>query len=575
MPERPPRLSQKGNVIMTASKDGVPDHDIVLPFEQRPFSRRQLLLAAPSAGLALSIGGLLASPRLAGAATLKHGVPSLPGGIPKRGGTLTAGCITSGSEENLFPGMAAANPDMARCYNLYNYLFYPNSGRNLYPLTPGLALAAESNKDATVWTLELRPNVVWHDGKPFTATDVVYNFQQLWGQAASNYSSAFLVGLVDFKNVKALDKLTVQVPLLAPSAQFPSILGFFNFGVLQEGATPASIAKNPVGTGPFKFESFTPGQQSVFVRNDDYWESGKPYVDRLVMDTSFTDNTALLDALRSGAVDLYIAPAPSQAREMLAGNQVQVLESLSATQPYMFGMRVDKGPFADNRVREAFKLLVNRQQIVNGALAGFGSVGNDLMGFGDQYYASDLTREHDLDKAKSLFKAAGFEGQTINWPTANAFPGMVESLTIFAEQAEAAGIKINVDTGAAGTYFTDADGAYTRFASQNVWQPSSSLAVNYMSALVLGAPYADTHWGEQKPGGAQANDLILKAMGTTNSSSAESLWHEVQLQQFNEGGYVIWGYYPYVDMAANNIRGLAESGGMNFNMFRFCDGWIA
>ena len=64
-------------------------------------------------------------------------------------------------------------------------------------------------------------------------------------------------------------------------------------------------------------------------------------------------------------------------------------------------------------------------------------------------------------------------------------------------------------------------------------------------------------------------------MGATNSSSAENLWREVQLQQFNEGGYVIWGYYPYVDMAANNIRGLAESGGMNFNMFRFCDGWIA
>ena len=381
----PPRPSQKGNVSMTLRNSRV--SNLVLPTDdrgQRPFSRRQLLLAAPGAGLALGLGGLLSNTGVAHAATLKHGVPNLPGGVPKRGGTLTAGCITSGSEENLFPGMAAANPDMARCYNLYNYLFYPNGGTNLYPLMPGLALSAESNKDATVWTLELRPNVVWHDGKPFTATDVVYNFQQLWGQAASNYSSAFLTGLVDFKNVKALDKLTVQIPLLAPSAQFPSILGFFNFGVLQEGATPASIAKNPVGTGPFKFKSFTPGQQSVFVRNDDYWESGKPYVDQLVIDTSFTDNTAILDALRSGAIDLYIAPAPSQAREMLAGNEVQVLEALSATQPYMFGMRVDKGPFADNRVREAFKLLVNRQQIVNGALAGFGSVGNDLMGFADQ-----------------------------------------------------------------------------------------------------------------------------------------------------------------------------------------------
>jgi peptide/nickel transport system substrate-binding protein len=569
---------------MTASDSGAPGLALSAGrIDQRQITRRQLFLGTAGAGLAVGLGGVLSGCGTAGGSalqhgggsTLQHGVAKLPGGVPKRGGTLTAGIITSGSEENLFPGTAAANPDMARAYNLYSYLFYPNSGTNLYPLTPGLALSAESNKDATVWTLELRPDVTWHDGKPFTANDVVYNFQKLWGNAASNYSSAFLVGLVDFGSIKALNNLTVQIPLLAPSAQFPSILGFFNFGVLQEGATAQSVAVKPVGTGPFKFESFTPGQQSVFVKNENYWESGKPYVDRLVFNTSFTDNTALLNALLSGSIDLVIAPAPSQAREYVALKQVQVLESPSATQPYMFGMRVDKGPFVDNRVREAFKLLVNRQEIIDGALAGFGSVGNDLMGAYDQYYASDLTPQQDVDKAKSLLKAAGFEGRTIDWPTANAFPGMVEALTIFAEQAKAAGVNINVETGSAGTYFTPADGAYTRYASQNVWQPSASLMVNYRSALVIGAPYADTHWGLQQPGGAHANDLILQAMGATDPSTAESLWHEVQLQQVNEGGYVVWGYYPYIDLAANNIRGLSESGGLNFNMFRFCDGWIA
>jgi peptide/nickel transport system substrate-binding protein len=556
--------------------NGAPNGKLLLPaqgLDRLTLSRRQLLTGAAGAGLALGLGGLMSAPNAARAAPLQQGVAALPGGTPKRGGTLTVGCITSGSEENLFPGMAAANPDMARCYNLYSYLFYPSSGSNLYPLTPGLALSAEPNKDATVWTFKLRPDVVWHDGKPFTSADVVYNFQQLWGQSASNYSSAFIVGLVDLKNVKALDKLTVEVPLLSASAQFPSILGFFNFGVLQEGATVESVAKKPIGTGPFKFESFTPGQESVFVRNENYWEEGKPYVDRLVLNTSFTDNNALLDALRSGAIDAYIAPAPSQARAMLNSQEVQVLQAPINSQPYMIGMRVDEGPFADNRVREAFKLLADRQQIVNGALAGFGSVSNDLMGFGCEYYASDLKREQDLDKAKSLFKAAGFTGD-IKWPTANVFPGMVESLTIFADQAAAAGVKITVDTGDAGTYFTDAAGAYTRYASQNVWQPSASLSVNYASALVLGAPYADTHWGSQKPGGAEANALILKAMGETNPSTAASLWHDVQVQQFNEGGYVIWGYYPYIDMAANNVRGLTASGGLNFNMFRFCDGWV-
>jgi peptide/nickel transport system substrate-binding protein len=550
------------------------DESLARILNSRELSRRQLLLGAAGTGLAMGAGELLLRGGPAGASTLARGISKLPGGTPKRGGTLNVGIITSGSEENLFPGTAAVNPDMSRCYNLYGYLFYPNGGTNLYPLEPGLALSAEPNAAADVWTIKLRDGVTWHDGKDFTSADVVYNFQNLWGNAASNYSSGFLDGLVDFKNVKALDKLTVQVPLLIPASQFPSILGFFNFGVLQEGATAKSVAHNPIGTGPFKFKSFTPGQQSVFTAFKDYWETGKPYVDELVINTTFTDNTALLNALLSGNLDLVVAPALDQARAQLSSKQVQVLEAPSATQPYMFGMRVDKGPFADNRVREAFKLLVNRQDIIDGAFAGFGSVAYDLMGAHDQYYATSLKREQDVDKAKSLFKAAGVSGETFNWPTANAFPGMVESLTIMAEQAQAAGVKVNIQTGSPGTYFTPADGAYTRYASQNVWQPSSSLTVNYRGALTLGAPYPDTHWGDQKPGGAAANELILKAIAATNESTAASLWHEVQLEQFNEGGFVVWGDLPYIDLAGNNIRGLTESGGLNFNMFRFCDGWI-
>ena len=345
---------------------------------ERDVSRRQFLIGAAGTGLALGAGGLLTRGGVAGATTLSKGVTKLPGGTPKRGGTLRVGIITSGSEENLFPGTAAANPDMSRVYSLYDYLFYLPAGKDLYPLVPGLALSAEANSAADVWTLKLRDGVTWHDGKPFTASDVVYNFQYLWGNAASNYSASFLDGLVD--KCQAVDRLTVQIPLVIPAAQFPSVLAFFNFGVLQEGATAKSVATNPVGTGPFVFKSFTPGQQSVFTANKNYWQSGKPYVDSLVIDTTFTDNTALLNALLSGNLDCVVAPALDQARAQISSKQVQVLESECASQTYMFGMRVDKGPFVNNDVREAFRLLVNRQDIIDGALAGFGSVGNDLMG---------------------------------------------------------------------------------------------------------------------------------------------------------------------------------------------------
>jgi peptide/nickel transport system substrate-binding protein len=438
---------------------------------------------------------------------------------------------------------------------------------------PGLAVSAEPNADATKWVLKLRDGVEFHDGKPFTSEDVVYNFKALWGDAASNYSSAFLTGLVDFNNVRALDKLTVEVPLVIPQAQFPSILGLFNFGVLPVGATPASVAQKPIGTGPFKFASFTPGQQSVFDANKNYWEEGKPYVDRLVINSTFTDTSALLNALLGGSIDAIIAPALTQARAQLTSQQVQVLESEAAAQIYAFGMRVDTGLFADNRIREAFKLLVDRQAMIDGALAGFGEVANDIIAPYTEYYASDLKRERDIDKAKALFKEAGVAGKSFPWPTANVFPGMTESTTILANQAQAAGVTVEVQPGSPGTYYTPAAGAYTRDSGIQVMQPSASITANYRALLTPDAPYPDTHWTAQKPDGPQAAALLRDAMAATDKNRATDLWHQAQVQQFNEGGYVVWANLPYIDLAAKNVRGLKASGGLNFNMFRFCDGW--
>ena len=543
-----------------------------------PLTRRRLL-----ANVGAGIGG---SMLLAACGSLSSSTPSngssksastsgalaaLPGGTPKRGGTFTVGVISGGQEENLFPGTSVGTPDFVRDYNLYNLLFY--LGKDVTPLVPGLALSAEPNADASVWTFKLRDGVTWHDGKPFTADDVVYNFQSVWSNASLNYSAGFLTGLVDFKNVRKLDSLTVQVPLTSPAAQFPTIFAYFDFPVVQEGATAKTAAANPVGTGPFKFSSFTPGSRSVFTANKDYWESGKPYVDELVVDSSFTDTNSLFNALLQGTVNLFPSIPLVTAREQLSSRQVQILASPFAAQSYMFAMRVDKGPFADNRVRTAFKLLVDRQAMIDGAWAGFGTVAYDLLAPGTQYYAGDLKREQDVDKARSLFKAAGVLGDTFTLPTCNFLPGMVESSTILAQQASAAGIKVTVNNESAATYFTPAGGFLVRPFGYEVDQPVGSLLAAYRSEYTIGCPYPDTHWGSQS-GGAQAEKLISQAIAATDASKAAELWRECQLQQFNEGGYLVWGNVPYVDAAASNVRGLSAGAGFSYNNWRLCDGWL-
>jgi peptide/nickel transport system substrate-binding protein len=391
--------------------------------ESHGLTRRDLLAGAAGIGLSLSGASLLAA--CGGSSKTHAGAPNgalaaLPEGNPVRGGTFTVGTISGGQAENLFPGTAALTPDYVRDYTLYNLLFY--LGKEITPLVPGLALSAEPNKDATLWTFKLRDGVHWHDGKPFGADDVVYNFKALWSTETANFAAGFLAGLVDFKNVRKRDRLTVEVPLHVPVAEFPTIFAYYTFPVVQAGATPKSAAQHPIGTGPFKYVSFTPGSQSVFEANRDYWEPGKPYVDRLVVDSSFTDTNALFNALLSGKINLYPTLPLVTARQQIASKQVQILASTFAAESYMFSMRVDKGPFADNRVRQAFKLLVDRQAMINGSWAGFGTVGHDLLAPGTAHYAADLKRSQDVEKAKSLFKEAGVLGHTFVLPTCNFLP---------------------------------------------------------------------------------------------------------------------------------------------------------
>jgi peptide/nickel transport system substrate-binding protein len=565
------------------------DDGRALDTETPGLTRRSFVSGAAKTGMAFSSAAFLAacgssvsssvsSSASSSSAAATGGLAALPGGTPKRGGTFTVGVITAGSAENLFPGTLSVPPDYARQMSLYNYLFYPSD--DVSSQVPGLALSAEHNHDASVWIFKLRPDVLWHDGSPFTAADVVYNFKALWSSATTNYSASFLTGVVDFKKVRARDKLTVEVPLLRPVAQFPTMFAWLNFGIVKEGATAKTAAAHPIGTGPFKFVSFTPGSQSVFEANKDYWEEGKPYVDKLIVDSSFTDNNSLTSALLGGQVNLFLSPPLATAREQIASKGMQILQAPVPSQTYMFGMRVDKGPFADNRIRTAFKLLVNRQEMINSAFAGFGDVDADLIGVpGVPYYASDLKRTPDVEKAKSMFKAAGVAGHTFAWPTAEVAPGFVESTTNLAAQAAAAGIKVAVDTVSIATYFTPAGGAYTRVASQNFWQPATSLMVDYFSSLTADAPFRDTWWGHQKggngvPSGASAQKLISAAIAEVNPGKAADLWHECQLQQYNYGGYLAWGNLPYVDGAAKEVRGLKAGAGMNFGGMRFQDGWI-
>jgi peptide/nickel transport system substrate-binding protein len=536
-------------------------------------TRRQLMtyggqgLALLGAGSLLAACGSTSGSSTGGTAT---GATSLAGGKPVRGGKLIVGAITGGASETLNPGAAGLWCDMLRINQLYDYLFLPGPGNEFNVLEPRLATAAEPNKDATVWTLKLRDGVSWHDGKPFTADDVLWTLGS-WSKS-SNYGHAFVVAFIDFKRVRKIDKLTVEIPLIRPSAEFPTLLSNINACVIQNGATPATLGKNPVGTGPFKFVSFKPGSQSVFVRNPDYWEgNGKPYIDELVINSSFQEENSRYNALLGGEIDVSIAFPANYARQQQSSQQVNLISSPSG-QAYSITMRITNKPFTDQRVVEAMKLLTDRQALIDGVLPGYAQAGNDLVGRFAPYFANDLKAEYDVEKAKSLLKAAGQENMQVTLQTSNASPGFVESATLFSQQAAAAGVKVNVEQLSPAIYFTEAGGYGSRTLGQG--NPSSYPSMTTVAAgyFLPGAAYEVSGWTKQPGGGDQK--LLSQAIAQQDPTKAKELWHEFQTELFKKDGHLIWAYFDFIDAAQKNVEGLSAGIANPLNNFRVLDAWL-
>ena len=510
---------------------------------------------------------------LAGAALLStpslfapQALASLAGGAAVKGGTLRVGLLSAGSSETLDVRTTFNFPDFIRVFNLLDPLFFQGPHGIV---SPGLATEAHPNKDFTVWTLRLRDGVHWHDGKPFTADDVVYTLKASWHSPKSlNYN--LYAPLIDFKGVRKVDRLTVRIPLLRSIAQFPQLTFTQASHVIQNGTKDFS---KPVGTGPFKLKSFTPGTQSVFTANRDYWRSPEPYVDTLVIDSSFTSDPARLNALLAGDLDIAPSVPPALAKAQESAKRV-VLGNQHGPGFVAVTMRVDQAPFTDVRVRKAMKLIPDRPTIVSSAFDGFAAPGNDCPGNTLQYWASDLKAKHDPERAKALLKAAGQESLSLKLYTSAVLSGMNETATLFAEQASHAGVKVSVVTDDPATYYSTGSPGGTwpnkQFSINNWIIGEGSLPLFYLSALYHNAPYNETHWHSRK-----GDKLLDAALADGSPGSAAQKWHAVQRLQYDAGGYIVTSALNWVDAYSSKVRGIKTTEAGPCNYWDFKSAWLA
>jgi peptide/nickel transport system substrate-binding protein len=528
-----------------------PGHDLL----DGRLSRGNLLKGAAALGIGMS--PLLAAACGGGSGT-SASTPTATGG-PKRGGTLRLGFVGAGTAETVDPFIGVTPIDEGRIQNLYDPMVIVNPDLTT---SPGLALEWNPNADATVYEVKLRDGVTFHNGKTFGADDVIYSIQQM--SKPANFGSYPFVSGIDVNNMKAISKNLVRIPLKVPDADLAANFTYYNTWMIPAGFTDF---KHPIGTGPFEFVSFTPGQQSLFKKNPNYWVTGKPYVDELKI-TSISDPTARLNALLSGQIDGMAQLPFQEAKAHQASGDINVLVAPSP-QAMMFYMDTQKAPFSDNRVRQAMRLIADRPALIEGAVSGFGTVGNDIAGKGLPFYDTSLPqRTQDIDKAKSLLKQAGQDNLSVLLQTSDIFPGFVESATLLAQQAQAAGVKVNIKSEPASAYYNPSL-IYLKMGFAETQWPMLSLKYFYLQSLSSNAPYNETHF---KSGAFST--VLQKAIGELDKTKAQDYWNQVQQIQYDQGGYLQWVNADWVDAVSKKVAGLKPHAAGALGNYLFQDAWL-
>ncbi|MFI1460546.1 ABC transporter substrate-binding protein [Nocardia carnea] len=514
-------------------------------------TRRSLLIGASLAGLA-GVAGLSGC-----GPSSRSGPAAGPGSTPVSGGTLRAAFAGGGAQETLDPHRANLFLEASRSKMIFEKL--ADVGPDMSAV-PRLAEGWEPNAEGTEWTIRLRA-AVFHDGRPVRPADVLYSLRRITDphegfRARANFA------MVDIGGSKVLDDRTLRLRLTRPYTEFPNSLAAFGAFIVPEGAQRFD---EPIGSGPFRFADWAPGRSLTLDAFGEYWE-GRPYLDRLEYLIT-NEESARINALVSGTVQ-YAHDVTAATAQTYAGRADIVFTRLANSGMNGFAMKTDRAPFDEPDARRALFALTNRQELVDAALGGAGSIGNDLFGKGYQYYAGDLPqREQDLGLARRLIASSGLAEHEIVIDTADAGTGMAASANVFADQLRAAGLRASVRQRDAGTYWSDILREGTLCAYRSGGMPIES---HISQRLLSNSSTNATAWRDP-----EFDARYAAAIATVDPGQRAGIYHEMQQTLHDRGGFLIWGFADWIVATSGNVGGVVESPANSLDWARFDRVWLA
>lgn len=459
---------------------------------------------------------------------------------PKTGGTIKYAGLDDITSVDAHKGSSPAFDTM---YQLFDRL--TEYDLQLQP-QPRLAESWDFSTDQTQIKLNLRKGALFHSGREMTSDDVKWNLVRVRDPKISTGSVPQQAAW--FTSIETPDKYTVVLKSEQPR---PGAFDFFEYVCIMEPVPDGADVTKPVGTGPFSFVEWNQGDHFTAVKNPNYWQGGRPYVDGFVMSV-FRDPTAMMTGLEAGSQHVVKSPPIHDfARLKDDPNYQSLLEPEGRF--YYLGPNTLVPPFDDKRVRQALAYTLNRDRFVKTISLGFGTAQSfPWPSFSPAYEASKANAySFDLDKARSLLSQAGVSNLELEmWPV-SLYPELNDFAQIQQADLESIGVKSSIkQTDLASWVSTVINHTY-----KGIYSTAFGTAQLFPATLLTGSAYNPT--GNNEAFKSDQYTQLVNAIGSEpDAAKRKQLYSQVNDLLIDEA--FVWpiATAPFRISATARLQGL-------------------
>jgi len=406
-----------------------------------------------------------------------------------------------------------------------------------------LAESVESSADAKTWHFKIRKGVEFHNGKTVTADDVMKTIERHSNEESTSGALGIVKGIESMK----VDGDVFSVTLTTPAADLPYLMADYHLVV-----QPGGGMDNPnagIGTGGYVVDVNEPGVRHTFKKFANDWDSERGHVDGVEI-LVINDATARTAALQSGQVHIINRVEPKVAKLLDRAPNLSI-RNVSGRGHYVFVMHTDTAPFDNNDLRMALKLSINREEMVDKILRGYGGVGNDIpINAAYPLYDDSIPqRAYDPEKAAELYKKSGHDGSPIILRVADgAFPGAVDAAALFQQSAQAAGIPLEIKREPNDGYWSEVWNKQPFCASY--WGGRPVQDQMYSTAYLSTADWNDTRFKRD-----DFDALLLSAKAELDNVKRKDLYSQMAHILRDEGGLICPMFNDFVDATSDKVAG--------------------